>query len=160
MRNSLLLTVNMPNPPLVLTFWAVATLSWSPYALSKFFKNSLQREFSNINTYTSKLSLDLKRFKRRSTFINNLNQGHPTTVSSEIRSSKIYYKPRYNICICSVILGELEAFRHYKGLICVILPKILDAIKRFTKVRIFLIPLSITFLNPKILGLLFLRKLA
>ena len=106
----------MPNPPLVLTFWAVATLSWNPYALNKFFKNYLQREFSNINTHTRKLSLDLKRFKRRSAFINNLKQGHPTTVSSELRSSKIYYKPRYKIRICSVILGELEAFRHYKGL--------------------------------------------
>ena len=138
----------------------MATLSWNPYALNKFFKNYLQREFSNINTHTRKLSLDLKRFKRRSAFISNLNQGHPTTVSSELRSSKIYYKPRYKIRICSVILGELEAFRHYKGLICVILREILDAIKRFTKVRIFLIPLSITFLNPKMLGLLFLRKLA
>ena len=46
--------------------------------------------------------------------------------------------------ICSVILGELESFRNYKGL-SMIFPKILGAIFRFTKVRIFLIPLSITF---------------
>ena len=42
----------------------------------------------------------------------------------------------------------------------IIFPKILDAIYRFTNVRIFLIPFSITLLNPKILGFLFLRKTA
>ena len=71
----------------------------------------------------------------------------------------MHSKGRYKICICSVILGDLEAFRNYKGF-SVIFPKILDAIERFTEVRIFLIPLSITFLNPKLLGFLFLRKLA
>ena len=39
-----------------------------------------------------------------------------------------------------------------------IFPKILDAIKRLTKVIYFLIPLSITFSNPKILGFLCARK--
>ena len=34
----------------------------------------------------------------------------------------------------------------------------LEAILSFTKVRIFLIPLSIAFSNPKILGFLFLWK--
>ena len=34
------------------------------------------------------------------------------------------------------------------------------SIERFTKVRNFLIPHSIIFLNPKFLGFLFLRKLA
>ena len=36
--------------------------------------------------------------------------------------------------------------------------KFQDAIARFTKVRILLIPLSITFLNPKILGFSFSTK--
>ena len=58
-------------------------------------------------------------------------------------------KRRYKICICSVILGELESFRNYKGL-SIIFSKILDAILSFTKVRIFLIPLSIAFSNPKV----------
>ena len=66
---------------------------------------------------------------------------------------------RYKICICSVILGELESFRNYKGF-SIIFPKILDAIQRFTKVKIFLIPLSITFLNPKILASIYSRKIA
>ena len=65
---------------------------------------------------------------------------------------------RYKICICSVILGELESFRNYKGL-SIIFSKILDAILSFTKMRIFLIPLSIAFSNPKVLGFLFLRKI-
>ena len=60
-----------------------------------------------------------------------------------------YAKWRYKICICSVILREFEAFRKFKGY-SVIFPKSL----------IFLIPLSITFLNPKLLGVLFLQKLA
>ena len=71
----------------------------------------------------------------------------------------MHSKRRYKICTCSVILGELEYLQNYEGF-SVIFPKILDAIERFTNVRIFLIPLSITFLNPKILGFLFLRKLA
>ena len=71
----------------------------------------------------------------------------------------MHSKRRYKICICSVILGELEAFRNYKGF-SDIFPKILDALERFTNVRIFPFPLSIKFLNPKILGFLFLRKLA
>ena len=70
-----------------------------------------------------------------------------------------FTKVRKKICICLVILGELGAFRNYKGF-SVIFPKILDAVERFTKVRIFLVLLSISFLNPKILGFLFLRKLA
>ena len=69
----------------------------------------------------------------------------------------MHSKRRYKICICSVILGELEPFRNYKGF-SDIFPKILDAVERFTIVRIFLTPLSITFWNPKILGFFFLQK--
>ena len=61
---------------------------------------------------------------------------------------------RYEICTCSVVLGQFESFRNYKGF-SIIFPKILDVILSFTNVRIFLIPLSIAFLNPKILGFLF-----
>ena len=63
----------------------------------------------------------------------------------------MYSKRRYKICICSVILGELESFSGFS----IIFPKILDAISRFTKVKIFLFPLS---LNPKILSFLFSTK--
>ena len=51
------------------------------------------------------------------------------------------------ICICWVILGELESFRIYKGF-SNIFPKILDAITYYASYN-FLIPLSITFLNLK-----------
>ena len=75
-----------------------------------------------------------------------------------IQNSFIYLemhsKRRYKICICSVILGERESFRNYKRL-SIIFPKILDEIWRITKLRHFLIPLAITFLNPKILGSFF-----
>ena len=69
----------------------------------------------------------------------------------------MHSKRRYKISIFSVILGELEAFRNYKGF-SVVFPKILEATERLTKVRIFLIPLFITVFNSKILGFLFLRK--
>ena len=39
----------------------------------------------------------------------------------------MHSKRRYKICICSVILGEKESFRNYKGL-GIIFPIILDAI--------------------------------
>ena len=55
----------------------------------------------------------------------------------------MHSKRRYEICVCSVVLGEIESFRNYKGF-SIIFPQILDAIQRITKVQIFLIPLSIT----------------
>ena len=61
--------------------------------------------------------------------------------------------------ICSVILGQLESFRNYKGF-SIIFPKILAAISSFTKVRIFLIPVCIVFSIQKKLGFLSLRKIA
>ena len=69
----------------------------------------------------------------------------------------MHSKQRFRIFISSVILEELESFRNFKGC-SIIFSKILDAIYQITKVRIFLIPLSMTFLNPKILGFLFSTK--
>ena len=43
------------------------------------------------------------------------------------RAVEMHSKCRYNICICSVILGELESFQNYTGL-STFSPKILDAI--------------------------------
>ena len=71
----------------------------------------------------------------------------------------MHSKRSYKICICSVIQGELETFRNNKGF-SIIFPRIVDANYRFAKMRIFLIPLSITFFNQKILGFLCLRKIA
>ena len=69
----------------------------------------------------------------------------------------MHSKRRHKIIICSIILGELESFRIYKGL-SIIFPKILDEIWRITKVRHFLIAKAITFLKPKILDSLFSTK--
>ena len=76
-----------------------------------------------------------------------------TAIQSIFRSLEMHSKWHYRICTRSVILGEVESFRNYKdfSIIC----PILDAIQRVMKVRIFLIPLSIIFLNPEILGFLF-----
>ena len=46
---------------------------------------------------------------------------------STCRSLEMHSKRRYKICICSVVLGQLESFRNYKGF-GIIFPKILDAI--------------------------------
>ena len=60
----------------------------------------------------------------------------------------MHSKQRYKICICSVILGEIESFRNITG----------ATIQRITKVRIFLIPVFCAFLDPKILGFLYCKK--
>ena len=75
------------------------------------------------------------------------------------RSLEMHSKRCYKICIHSVMPGEPEAFWNYEGF-GVIFPKILGANASFTKVIIFLIPLSIKILNPEILGFLFLLNLA
>ena len=49
---------------------------------------------------------------------------------------------RYKICISLVIVGELKIFEITSRLQCYF-SEILDAVERFTKVRIFLILLSI-----------------
>ena len=60
------------------------------------------------------------------------------------------------MCICSVILGDFQSFRNYKGF-SIIFPKMLDVVC-FSNERIFLTPTPITFLNPKILGFFFYEK--
>ena len=44
------------------------------------------------------------------------------------RSLEKHSKRRHKICVCSVILGELESFQNYKGF-SIIFPKILEAIR-------------------------------
>ena len=56
-------------------------------------------------------------------------------IQSTFRSLEMHSKWRYKICICSVILGELESFRKYKDF-NIIFSKISDAFSRITKVRI------------------------
>ena len=82
-------------------------------------------------------------------------------IQSSFRSQEKHSRRRYKIGSCSVTLGDFASFtcRNYKGF-RIIFPKILDAIYPCKKMEIFLIPLSITFLNPKGLGLVFLRKTA
>ena len=82
-------------------------------------------------------------------------------IQSSFRSQEKHSRRRYKIGSCSVTLGDFASFtcRNYRGF-RIIFPKMLDAIYPFKKVKIFLIPLSITFLNPKVLGLVFLRKTA
>ena len=65
---------------------------------------------------------------------------------------EIHSNRRYNIHISSVILGQLASFRNYQGFSRWYL--------KFYESEIFLIPFSIAFSNPKILGFLFLRKMA
>ena len=71
---------------------------------------------------------------------------------STFRSLEIFYsKRRFKIIICSVFQGNLNLtwiFRIYKAS-SNIFPNILGAIWRISKVRHFLIPLSIAFLNGK-----------
>ena len=77
-------------------------------------------------------------------------------IQSTFKSLEMHFKWRYKSGICSVVLGQLESFRNH---LSIIFRKILDAILGFTKVRIFLISLSIAFSNPQILDFLFQRKI-
>ena len=61
------------------------------------------------------------------------------------------------IYVCSVILGQLEYFRNYKGF-SIIFQKILTAIYSSTKVTIFLTTLCIVFSIPKFFWFLFSTK--
>ena len=72
------------------------------------------------------------------------------------RSVEIHSERRYKICICLVSLGDFESFRNYKGFSIIFMKNFFH----FTNVRIFLTPISITFLNPKIFGFPLLRKTA
>ena len=62
----------------------------------------------------------------------------------------MYSKCAKKIYVCSVILGQLESFRNYKGF-SIIFRKILTAIYSSTKVTIFLTTLCIVFSIPKFL---------
>ena len=65
-------------------------------------------------------------------------------IQSTFRYLEMYSKRRYKIFICSVVLGQLESFRNYKGF-GIIFPTILGAILSFTKMRRFLILLFVAF---------------
>ena len=72
----------------------------------------------------------------------------------------MHSKRRYKICICSVILGELESFQYSKGFFIIFL-KILDInyltyydSEKFSDSSPYII------FDPKILGFLFLRKIS
>ena len=72
---------------------------------------------------------------------------------SHFRSAEMHSKRLYKICICLVITCVFSTRASV-----LVFPKSLDAVKRITKVKILLIPLDITFLNPNILSFLFSSK--
>ena len=80
----------------------------------------------------------LRGIQRRRFLLSTLKILFRLSVRSTLTSLEKHSKRRYKICICSVILGELESFlRNYKGF-SINFPKI----SRITKVKIFL------FLSP------------
>ena len=96
----------------------------------------------------------LRGIQRRRFLLSTLKILFRLGVRSTLTSLEKHSKRCYKICICSVILGELESFRNYKGF-SINFPKI----SLITKVIIFFIPLSITFLSPIFLSFLFLRDI-
>ena len=91
------------------------------------------------------------RCKRARKTIRGTQRGFPPeftenpfqAIQSIFRPLEMHSKWRYKICMRSIN----DSF-----------PKTLDVSQRLTKKKIHLIPISITFLNPKILGFLFPRK--
>ena len=81
-------------------------------------------------------------------------------LQSTFRYREMHFKRGYlEICICYIILGELESFRNYEGF-SIFFPENVRCNLTYHEGEnlIFLIPLSITFLNPRILGFLFWTK--
>ena len=72
-------------------------------------------------------------------------------IQSIFRSLEMNSKQHCKICLCSVILGELESFRNDKGL-SIIFSKIFRCNFKFYERENFLIPLFIALSNSKILG--------
>ena len=83
------------------------------------------------------------------------NENTFQAIQSTSRSLEIYTKRCNKICTCSVILGELESFRNYKGIRNIFSEHFRCHLTYYEIENFFLIPFSITFLNPKILGFLF-----
>ena len=108
-----------------------------------------------VEPFSDRIWVSIRSTQRRfpPKYVKNIFQA----IQSSFRFLEIHSKGRYKLCIRSIILGHFESFRNFKGFI-IIFQKVLDAVYRLTKVRIFLIPTSITFLSPKILDFLFLRK--
>ena len=73
------------------------------------------------------MKFEVRSHSKESKFEGLDKQGQPTTVSSSrientfyalqstFRSQEMHYNRHYKICSCSVILGQLESFRSYKG---------------------------------------------
>ena len=81
-------------------------------------------------------------------------------MQSSFRSLEIHSKWRFKICIRSVILGEFESFRNYKGF-SIIFPKILDVILKVKKWEFFwFLYFHHIFESEKFRFPLFLRKMA
>ena len=89
----------------------------------------------------------------RNTFLKTL-----FAVQSTFRYLEMHFKRRYKICICSVILGELESYRNYKGFSISItdFPENSRCNLTYHESEDFSYSLSTgTLLNPKILVFLF-----
>ena len=67
------------------------------------------------------------------------------TIQSTLRPLQIHSKRRYKISICSIFLGKLDTFFQKSKGFNIIFAKILNAIQRFAKKKIFLISLSVIF---------------
>ena len=105
----------------------------------------------------AKCYLRVKGTQRRfpPTYIENTFQA----IQSTFRSLEMHSEGRYKICICSAIHGQLESVRNYQ-VFSITFPINFRCNLTFNESKKFfiLIPLSIAFLNPKILGFLFTTK--
>ena len=89
------------------------------------FSLSLQNQWANQILFLFLQCYSIRGTERRfpPKYIENTFQA----VQSTFRSLQMHFKRRCKVWNCSVILGQLESFRNYRGFI-IIFPKILDAI--------------------------------
>ena len=136
-------------------------LSWSPQ-----FNNCLRildGFFECQCYYTALTFLNQDNFTFRGTrrFLRKYTENTFQAFQSTFRSLELRSKRArcYKICTCSVILREYESFQNYESITRVFPEHFRCNLTYYEgSERIFLFPLSITFLNPTILGFLFSTK--
>ena len=117
-------------------------------------ENNLSREKENADQLCYQSISSPRGTQRR--FPPKRTEKSSQVIQSPFRSLEMHSKRRYKICICSS-QRNLRLFEITRASV-LLSRKFQKQLNVFTKKRIFLIPLIFTFLNPKILGFLFLRK--
>ena len=91
-----------------------------------FLKNTFKSRNVVVRCFRSLNCISISGNQRR--FTSKCIENTFQCTQNTCRSLEKHSKRRHKICVCSVILGELESFQNYKGF-SIIFPKIIEAIR-------------------------------